>query len=226
MLITLPTRPTLHQVYPDPAQEPMYILDFQDGSTAVLGTLDECRHIHALLTALLTTGQHSGQREDTPEAHYIASVPGTLIVDQAAELSAHLGDALLPRRIRQALGRGEIPGAERLGRDWAIPRDAFVTWLRTRKRKPGRAPGSDLTAARQKNDQLETTIDRLELENATLENELAIQKNNQGYIAYWRGQAVAFAADLRAARAENARLKNEIMNINDPNRAPDGGHGT
>jgi hypothetical protein len=62
-----------------------------------------------------------------------------LTVRQAVELSAALKKNIPGRTIRWAALHEFIPGAEKFGRDWMIPKGSFLHWLDHRPR-PGRKP--------------------------------------------------------------------------------------
>lgn len=60
-----------------------------------------------------------------------------LTIRQAVELAAERDLPVPGRTIRWAALHEFIPGAEKFGRDWMIPRAAFLHWLNNRPR-PGR----------------------------------------------------------------------------------------
>ncbi len=70
-----------------------------------------------------------------------------LTIRQAAELSIALEKNVPSRTIRWAALHEFIPGAEKFGRDWMIPRKSFLYWLDNRPR-PGRKPEKEVSNVR------------------------------------------------------------------------------
>ena len=60
-----------------------------------------------------------------------------LTIKQAVEVSTEMKRMVSGRTIRWAALHEFIPGAEKFGRDWMIPKGSFLHWLDHRP-KPGR----------------------------------------------------------------------------------------
>lgn len=57
----------------------------------------------------------------------------TLSTGQARKLAKEHGFSLPAQTLLSACERGNIPGAEKDGTRWSIPRDTFLSWLETRQ---------------------------------------------------------------------------------------------
>lgn len=59
----------------------------------------------------------------------------SITIEKAAERCRELGTPVTVRGLRYACGKGYIPGAQKIGRDWLVPLDGLNYYLAHRPKR-------------------------------------------------------------------------------------------